>query len=103
MASVEDVKKLAALARLDIKEDALAAFAAEFEGILKYVGQLETLSLDAGAAGAKPALRNAMREDGEPHESGLYTEKIAEQFPARTESEGKGGTYLEVKQIISHD
>lgn len=97
MATTEEVKKLAALSRLDIPEDKLGAFAAEFDGILKYVGQLDTLKLDVGSTPHVPALRNVFREDGAPHESGKYTEKLVAAFPKRD------GDALSVKQIISHD
>lgn len=96
MTTTEDVKKLAALARISISDKELQAFTKEFDAILAYVGQLETLELPKAGA-TKPALRNVMRADGEPHASGVYTEKLAEQFPARE------GDALSVKQIISHD
>jgi aspartyl/glutamyl-tRNA(Asn/Gln) amidotransferase C subunit len=95
MASTEDVQKLASLARLSIPEEKLPAFAAEFDAILAYVGKLDELNVAKGTN--TPALRNVFREDGEPHESGKYTEKIAAQFPSRK------GDALSVKQIISHD
>lgn len=91
------VKKLAALARIEIGEAELEKFTSEFDAILAYVGQLETLDIPSDVAGEKPALRNVMREDGVPHKSGAYTEKIAAQFPTRE------GDALSVKQIISHD
>lgn len=96
MASADDVKKLAALARIEVKDDELEKLSKEFESILAYVGQIETLSVGAGA-GARPAVRNVMRADENPHESGAYTEALVAQFPA------KKGESLEVKQIISHD
>lgn len=96
MATTEEVKKLAALARLRVEDSELEAFTKEFDAILAYVGQLEKLELRSGKE-AKPALRNVMREDGEPHAAGAYTEKLAEQF-----SERKGDA-LSVKQIISHE
>ncbi len=96
MATAEDVKKLAALARIDIPDAELGRFTKEFDSILAYVGQLEALELPKGKE-AKPVLRNVMREDGEPHESGKYTESLAKQFPERD------GDYLAVKQIITHD
>lgn len=96
MASTDDVKKLAALSRLDIPEAELEAFAGEFDAILGYVGKLDELELVHGAPTAG-AVRNVMREDGEPHETGRYTEKLAEQFPARE------GNHLSVKKIISYD
>lgn len=96
MATKEDVKKLAALARIEIGETELESFTKEFDAILAYVGQLEKLSLPKDLRAA-PKLRNVMRADGEAHESGKYTEKLAEQFPKRD------GDALSVKQIISHD
>ncbi len=97
MASIDDVKKLAALARVEVNEQELEKFAGEFDGILAYVGQLNALSIDTKGVKEVPALRNVFREDGTPHEKGVWTEKIVEQFPARE------GDALSVKQIISHD
>lgn len=96
MATTEEVKKLAALARISISDEELAAFTKEFDSILAYVGQLEKLELPK-MGDEKPPLRNVMREDGEPHETGAFTERLVAQFPK------KDGTYLEVKQIISHE
>ena len=97
MATREEVKKLAALARLSIPEEKLTAFAAELDAILSYVSQLETLDVSAGLDNERPLLRNIMREDDAPHESGMYTEKLVAQFPERA------GDALSVKQIVSHD
>lgn len=96
MASADEVKKLAALARISVSDEALPKLAAEFESILAYVGQLDGLKL-AGKKNERPPVRNVLREDGEPHESGKYTEAITAQFPERD------GDYLKVKQIIQHD
>jgi len=97
MATVEEVKKLASLARISVSDEELPAFVKEFDAILAYVGQLEVLDLPTDLIKDKPALRNVMRADGEPHESGIYTKKIAEQFPARA------GDSLVVKQVITHE
>ena len=97
MATREEVQKLAGLARISIKESELDAFTKEFDAILAYVGQLETLDLPARPVGEQEALRNVTRKDGDAHAPGIFTEKIAEQFPARE------GDALSVKQIISHD
>jgi Asp-tRNA(Asn)/Glu-tRNA(Gln) amidotransferase C subunit len=114
MATTEEVKKLAALARINIsdtdletktakggssgaEEAALRKFTSEFDAILAYVGQIETLDLPQDLEGEKPALRNVMRPDGEPHAAYTYTEKVAAQFPARE------GDALVVKQIITHE
>ncbi len=96
MATVEEVKKLAALARIKVGDAELEKFTREFDAILAYIGQLEKLELPKTGE-EKPLLRNIMREDSVPHEPLAYTEKLAEQFPARE------GNALSVKQIITHE
>ena len=97
MATTEEVKKLAALARIEIDDAELEKFTGEFDAILAYIGQLESLEVAQSAGSGKPPLHNVMREDGEPTPAGTYTEKIAAQFPARE------GDALVVKQIITHE
>jgi len=97
MATVAEVKKLAELARIRINDADLEKFTSEFDAILAYVGQLEKLDMPVDITGEKPPVRNVMRIDGEPHPTGTFTEKVAEQFPARD------GDALAVKQIITHD
>lgn len=97
MATREEVKKLAALARLSIDDAELDTFVREFDAILAYVGQLETLELSPEASHERPVLRNVFRSDEYSHAPGFFTEKIVEQFPAHK------GDALSVKQIISHD
>jgi aspartyl/glutamyl-tRNA(Asn/Gln) amidotransferase C subunit len=97
MATIDEVKKLAALVRLSIDEADLEKFTKEFDAILGYIGQLEALTLPQDASDAMPQLRNVMRSEGEPHATGKYTEKIARQFPLRE------GDALSVKQIITHE
>ncbi len=97
MATTEEVKKLAVLARIRVADAELEKFTSEFDAILAYIGQLETLDISQGMDEEKPPLRNVMRADGEPHASGAYTDKLVKQFPARE------GNALLVKQIISHE
>src|SRR5271157_3075587 len=97
MATADDVKKLAALARIKVADAELEKFTSEFDAILAYVGQLEKLDLPQNFGKEKPPLRNVMRADGVPHAPWMYTEKLVEQFPA---SENNA---LVVKQIISHE
>lgn len=96
MTTPEDVQKLAALARIHVEAADLEKFTKEFDAILAYVGQLETLDVSKSGHTVSP-LHNVMRDDGEPHAPGLYTEKIASQFPARE------GDALSVKQIITYE
>jgi len=94
MATIEEVKKLATLARIKVEDAEFEKFTREFDAILAYVGQLEKIEIPNNFTEEKPSLRNVMRADGEPHTAGLYTEKIVEQFPAHE------GNALSVKQIL---
>lgn len=96
MATREDVEKLAALARIRIDEESLDAFVKEFDSVLSYISQLDELSVTA-EVDMTPPVRNVMREDGEPHEEGVYTKKVVEAFPKKEDD------YLVVKKIISYD
>ena len=96
MASADDVRKLAALARIQIDDAQLEKFSKEFDGILSYVGQIERLQV-SGDAPEAPVVRNVFRADGEPTARGVNTEKLVAQFPS------KQGNALSVKKIISHD
>jgi len=96
MATVEEVKKLAALARVEVGEAELEKFTKEFDAILAYVGQLEKLDLPKDLKVSTPVLRNVYRDDTNATESGTWTKKMVDAFPE------KEGDYLVVKQIISH-
>ncbi len=91
----EKVLKLAKLARIKIEDTEAEKLSGEFEAILNYVSEVKAVS--GGTVEKKPSdfpLRNIMREDGEGHESGIYTEKMLSQAPSRE------GNYLKVKKIL---
>ncbi len=97
MATTEEVKKLAALARIRVADAELEKFTKEFDAILAYVETVSAVEIPQGEALREGReLRNIMRPDGEPHAPGAHTEKLAEQFSARE------GDALSVKQIIQH-
>ena len=87
---------LAKLARIKISDTEAESLSNEFEAILNYVGEVKEISKSESSNLAKEAfpLRNMMREDGEGHEPGLYTEKILSEAPARS------GDYVKVKKIL---
>jgi len=95
-ATVEDVKRLASLARVDVPEEALASFAAEFDSILAYVGKLDELKL-ADSDRVLTTVRNVLRTDEGAYAPGTWTKAITDQFPA------KEGESLSVKKILNHD
>lgn len=93
----EKVLKLAELARIKISSEEAEKLSHEFQGILNYVGEVKEATKNINGQGPMAndyALRNVMREDGEGHESGIYTEKLLAEAPARE------GAYVKVKKIL---
>jgi aspartyl/glutamyl-tRNA(Asn/Gln) amidotransferase C subunit len=94
----EKVLNLAKLARIDLEDGEAESLSREFDAILGYVGEIKNAGFKIQDSGFKNkeefSVRNVMREDLSPHESGIYTEKILAQAPARE------GNYLKVKKIL---
>jgi aspartyl-tRNA(Asn)/glutamyl-tRNA(Gln) amidotransferase subunit C len=90
---LEDIKKLAVMARLDIDETEMAELAASFDAILAYVGQVQEVSQLAEVQAQYP-LENVMREDVVTNTPGQWTPKILEQMPDTQDG------FLKVKQIL---
>lgn len=90
---LEDIKKLATMARLDMIDDELTELANDFDPILAYVGQVQSVD---ESQNIKPdyVLENVMRDDIVTNKSGEYSERIIEQMP-----DSEGG-FLKVKQIL---
>lgn len=90
------MEKLATLARIDISAEEAENLSHEFESILGYVSEVKSVaSTSDKELGVEDfALKNVWREDAEPHDSGLYTEKILNEAPERE------GDYIKVKKIL---
>jgi aspartyl-tRNA(Asn)/glutamyl-tRNA(Gln) amidotransferase subunit C len=96
MISREEIKKLADLARVEIKEEELESLRGEMDSILDYVGQV---SYVASGEAMRDEIElganfNVMREDGEPTPSGTYSKELIAEFP------DEQGGYLKVKKIL---
>ncbi|MFA6515404.1 MAG: Asp-tRNA(Asn)/Glu-tRNA(Gln) amidotransferase subunit GatC [Candidatus Paceibacterota bacterium] len=96
---LEDIKKLADLARIDMSEDEMKEIAKDFDPILAYVGQVqEALKISENISKDKIPddyfLHNIMREDVVTNKRGEYTDKIINEMP-----DTQNG-YLKVKQIL---
>ncbi len=91
---LEDIKKLANMARLDMSDEEMSAMAHDFDGILEYVGHVQEAVKLAPQDEVKFSFTNVMREDVATNESGQYSEQIIAQFP--DEEDG----YLKVKKIL---
>ena len=91
----DKVTALSKLARIEISDSEAENLASEFEGILNYVGEVKK-AIAYSTAHTTPELyrKNIMREDSNPHTSGLYTKDLLKEAP-NTE-----GDYIKVKKII---
>lgn len=95
MISEDDVRKLAGLARLALTDEEVKKMQTEISSIIAYVDVIQKVELPA-TPDPSPylELENVLREDVNPHESGIFTDALVEQFPK------KDGNYLEVKKIL---
>ena len=88
-----EVQKLATLARVSISDEEAESLSHEFESILNYVGEIKKANISSSLS-QDLLIKNVMREDTDPHESGLYTEAILREMPSAE------GQYLKVKKIL---
>jgi aspartyl-tRNA(Asn)/glutamyl-tRNA(Gln) amidotransferase subunit C len=93
MISIEEVRKLSKLARIDFSEDDLQGFQKEMEAILDYVGEIQSVSPKEVEVFISEN-HNVLREDEFPHDSGTYKEDILTRSPKRS------GDYVEVKKVL---
>ncbi|MEI8337739.1 MAG: Asp-tRNA(Asn)/Glu-tRNA(Gln) amidotransferase subunit GatC [bacterium] len=93
MISIEDVKKLAVLSRLEISDSELESVSKEISSILEYVG-----AIDSAIAGEEkidaPEIYNNLREDGDSNESGSETETLLSSAPKRERD------FVKVKKVM---
>lgn len=94
MISTETIEKLLSLARIEVSPEEKEKLRTDVENILGYVGEIEKAAVNLDTEPRAGDLRNVMRDDGTPHESGMYTEKLLAQAPKRT------GDYVSVKKIL---
>lgn len=90
---LKDVEHLAGLARIAVSDEEKKILQHDLEEILGYISQIKDATAELGAF-VVGGLRNVMREDGEQHESGVFTEAILAQVPARD------GNRVSVKKIL---
>lgn len=76
----QDIEKLAELAKIRINPGEAGGFAHDFESILGYIKSIE--SVDIGEVSPEYAVKNVMREDVNPNESGANSETLLAAAPA---------------------
>ncbi len=95
MITTEEIEKLATLARLALSPEEKERMRGEVDSILEYVATIQKVSASADAqTHSIVAQKNVMREDANPHESGIYTETLVSSAPRRE------GDYVRVKKIL---
>lgn len=99
MITLQDIEKLATLSRLSLTDAEKEKYRSEIDSILGYIDILKKVSAGLPAQAGKPAPvmsrnKNILREDVNPHESGVYTDKLLKLAP---KSEGQ---YVKVKKIL---
>lgn len=94
--TLDEIKKLADMARVDMSQEELQGLAGSFDSILSYVSQIKEVSGDLNTERVQDELIpfNVMREDKITNERGSYSQKIIDEFP------DKDNNYLKVKQIL---
>lgn len=93
MTEAIDVAALAKLARLEVSAEELQKLEKEIPDILAFVETIQKAPVSKEAK--SPALRNVMRADENPHESGVYTEKLIKAAPASENDR------IVVRQVVS--
>ncbi len=90
---IDDIKKLAELARLDMTEEEMANLANEFDPIIAYVDHIKEATSNL-AHDTEYVQTNVVREDIVTNKEGEYTDRIVAEMPDRKDG------YLKVKQIL---
>ncbi len=93
----EDVKHLAALARIELAPTEVDSFTAEMSAILEYVSAVQTMAGDGVVAPQVGRLHNVYREDVVTNSPDQYTVKLLAEMP-KTD-----GRYMVVKKILNTD
>ena len=93
--SADEVKKLAELSRIQLSDAEVVKLQGEITSIISYIDTIQKVAPKEATQGETYfGLENVMREDEEPHESGIYTAELLMQAPKRE------GNYLKVKKIL---
>ena len=90
----KEIRHLAALARIRVAESEVSVIAEKFARVLGYVSLIQKVHTSGTEISETGAIRNVMREDGPPHESGAYSEAILRNVPLRE------GQFVKVKKIL---
>ena len=91
---VREIEKLAQLARIELGDAEKKDLLKDIEEILGFVNQLESVDVSQDGENRIGVPHNVMREDKDPHESGIHTGALLNEAP-----DHKDG-YIKVKKIL---
>lgn len=94
MLEIKDIEKLAKLARIKLTEDEMKKLLKDVDPILDYVAQLKEVTSSIDEKKKAGDLRNVMREDSNPTQTGTNTKNIVDNMPDSQDN------YLKVKKIL---
>lgn len=92
--NIKDIEKLAQLARIELSGEEKQALLKDVDEILAFVSQVQEVVTEDRAEERVGDIHNVMRDDAEPHESGVYTEELLEEVPKTEDG------YVKVKRIL---
>ncbi len=94
MISEAEIEKLAQLARLALSGEEKASLRKDLESILAYVSELQNAPVGEAMPAETAFVRNVLRPDSNPHETGMFTDDILAQAPKTVNG------YFSVKKIL---
>jgi len=94
MLEIKDIEKLAKLARIELTKEEKEKLLKEVDPILDYVAQLKEVTSKVGEAKVAGKLRNVIRNDVNPTETGTNTKNIVADMPSSQDD------YLKVEKIL---
>ncbi len=95
MVTADEIRKFARLARISLTDAEVEKFRGDMDSIIAYVDIIKKLPLVKDSSSPYLEIENVMRDDANPHETGIHTEELLSQAPKRQ------GNYLKVKKILS--
>ena len=94
MLEIKDIEKLAKLARIELTKEEKEKLLKEVDPILDYVAQLKEVVSKVGEEKKAGELRNVVRNDENPNETGVNTKNIVANMP------DSQNDYLKVEKIL---
>ena len=92
--SKADIEKLTQLARIELPESEKESLRKDMDAIIAFVDELKGAKVNLDDHTSVGVPHNVLREDVQPHESGVYTEALLNNAPARE------GNFVKVKNIL---